>query len=154
MSGVSVSEFADRISQIMPVIIKEFARHQTSELYKGKITLPQFLILEFLHRESESKMTTLAHFMHVTTAASTGIVDRLVRDGYAVRIYEPKDRRIIKIRLTTKGSELVRRINQQRKQMIIKIFGKISEADRKNYLRILLHIKDALTKEEQGLNHE
>ena len=92
-------------------------------------------------------MTDLARFMGVSTAAMTGIVDRLVRDGYAVRTFYPHDRRIIKVKLTTRGGELLRKVNQQRRQMLIKIFGRISETDRREYLRILMQIKDILTKE-------
>lgn len=143
----SLFEFADRMNQVMPVIIQGFARRQADELYKGKITLPQFLILDFLSQQGESKMTNMAYFMHVTTAAMTGIVDRLVRDDYVVRVYDPEDRRIIKIKLTPRGNELVKKINEQRRRMIIKIFGSISEADRQDYLRILMQIKDILTQE-------
>ncbi len=153
MAPDSLPEFADKLSRIMPVMIKEFAQRQANELYKGKITLPQFLVLDFLQKEGESKMTVLARFMGVTTAAMTGNVERLVRDGYAVRAYDEKDRRIIRIKLTLKGTALVKKINQQRRQMIIKIFGKISQGEREEYLRILSRIRDMLTEEkkEKGL---
>jgi DNA-binding MarR family transcriptional regulator len=147
MSGISLSEFADKMGQAMPVIMKEFASRHSSELFNLKVTLPQLLVLNFLHISGETKMKDLACVMHVTTADMTGIVERLVRDGYVLRIYEPKDRRVIKIKLTPKGSELVKKISQQRRQMIIKIFGRISEPDRRDYLRILIQIKDILTKE-------
>ena len=147
MAELTLFEFADKMNQVMPVIIKEFARRQANELYKGKITLPQFLILDFLHRQDESKMSALAHFMGVTTAAMTGIVDRLVRDGFVVRENQTEDRRIIKIKLTSKGAELVKKVNTQRRQMIIKIFGRISEKDRQEYLRILMQIKEILSKD-------
>ncbi len=150
MLGLSLSEFARKMNEVMPVVTKEFTRHMANELSKGKITLPQFLILDFLHREGESKMTALAHFMNVTTAAMTGIVDRLVRDGYALRAYEAQDRRIIKIKLTSPGIDLVKKITQQRCQMVIKTFGKISQADRQEYLRILMQIKDILIRENKA----
>lgn len=149
MPILPLPEFADRLNEIMPVIIKEFARRQTNELYKGKITLPQILVMEFLIREGECKMKTLAHFMRVTTPAMTGIVERLVKYGYCVRAFDPQDRRIVKIRLTPKGAELVKKINFQRRRMMINIFGKISETDRRDYLRILLQIKEILTKEKE-----
>jgi len=149
MAVISLSEFADKITEIMPVIMKEFARRQANELFKIKITLPQFLILNFLHNSQESKMTELAKFMKVTTAAMTGIVDRLVRDKYVARQYDPKDRRIIKIKLTTKGDNLVNKASQQRRDMIISVFGKISEEERQDYLRILTHIYEILTTEQK-----
>jgi DNA-binding MarR family transcriptional regulator len=82
--------------------------------------------------------------MGVSTAAVTGLVDRLVKYAYIVRVFDPGDRRIIRIKLTAGGLSLVKKVNQQRRQMIISIFEKISEADRKDYLRILMQIKEIL----------
>jgi len=149
MTQISLSEFADKMSEIIPLISKDFLRQQSSEFYKVKVTLPQIIILNFLHTQGETKMSDMARTMEVTTAAMTGIVDRLVRESYVTRVYDPSDRRIIKIRLTSKGKILVERINQQRQQMIIKIFGKISAVERQDYLRILMHIRDILVREEE-----
>lgn len=145
MSTIPLAEFADRLSEIMPTVMQEFARRQTNELFKGKITLPQFLVLNFLSQQQESKMTEMANFVGVTTAAMTGIIERLVKYGYCLRVFVPDDRRIIKVRLSSRGADLVRKVNQQRRQMIIKIFGRISEAERREYLKILLRIKEILT---------
>ena len=147
MSVISLAQFADKMGQIMPVMMKEFARHMAGELQKGKVTLPQMMILHFLEVEREAKMKDLAHFTGVTMAAMTGIVDRLVKSGLCARVYDPQDRRIIKIKLTDRGNTLVKNINESKRQMIIKIFGKISGTDRSDYLRILLQIKEILLKE-------
>jgi DNA-binding MarR family transcriptional regulator len=85
--------------------------------------------------------------MKVTTAATTGIVDRLVRCGYVIRVFDPRDRRIVKIKITPKGLALIRKINHERRQMVIKTFGRLSEQDRQDYLRILSQIKNILTQE-------
>ncbi len=146
----SLLRFADRLNETLPIIIKEFSRRQINELYKGKITLPQFIILDFLKKEGEAKMTDLSHFMGVSTAAMTGFVGRLVRDRYVERINCLEDRRIIKIRLTHKGVGLVEKINSQRRQMIVNTFGKIPQAERENYLKTLLHIRDILTQEKRN----
>ena len=145
---VNISDFAQKMNQIMPEIMKGFMRRQNNEIYKGKITLPQLLILELLSRQGASKMTDLAKYMKVTTAASTGIVERLVRQGYVQRAYDRNDRRIVKIQLNAKGTELLKKIIHQRTQSVTKIFGQISEDDRAEYLRILMQVKDILDKEE------
>jgi DNA-binding MarR family transcriptional regulator len=148
MSGVSIADFAEKMNQVMPEIIKGFARTQDNDVYKGKITLPQLLILELLNRQGASKMTDLAKLMRVTTAASTGIVQRLVLLGYVQREYDQLDRRIIRIKLSAKGTEFLKKISQQRIQSVIRIFGQLSERDREDYLRILMQVKDVLDKEE------
>ena len=148
--SLPLGEFADKLNRIMPVIMIEFLRRNADELSKGKITPPQLLTLSFLNEKGESRMTDLARFMKVTTAAMTGVVDRLVRDAYALRVFDPKDRRIIKVRLTPKGAELIKRINRQKRNMIVNIFGKISDSERQDYLRILTRIQDVLTNEQEA----
>ena len=143
--SITITEFADKINDVVPVMIKEFSRRNVAELYKGKITLPQFLILGFLHNNGDSKMCGIAKFMSVTTAAMTGMVDRLEKYGYVKRGHDPKDRRIIKIILTQKGMDLIKKINDERRRMIIDVFGRVSEQDRSDYLRVLMKIKEILT---------
>ena len=152
MSVISLCDFADKMGEIMPVMMKEFTKCMATELHKGKVTLPQVMILHFLEVEQEAKMKDLARFMGVSMAAMTGIIERLVKSGYCVRIYDKEDRRIIKIKLTAKGNDLVKSINEGKRRMIIKIFGKISEIDRHDYLRILLQIKEILLKENYSLS--
>jgi DNA-binding MarR family transcriptional regulator len=143
MSRPSLSEFAEQLSQIMPEIARGFS-HRLGALNKNEITLQQFLILESLGRFGSLMMKELARFMRVTTAAMTGMVERLVREGYIVRESNPVDRRIIKVRLTSLGARLVNRINQEKRRSIMRIFAKISTEDRREYLRILLLIRAAL----------
>ncbi|MBU0710027.1 MAG: MarR family transcriptional regulator [Candidatus Omnitrophica bacterium] len=148
MGRLTILEFANELNEILPTIIKGFSNRQVNELYKGKITLPQFLVLQLLHKEGELKMSRLAQFVNVTTSAMTGLVERMVRDKYVVRVNDPKDRRVIRVKLTVKGSGLVKKINEQRRQMIVKTFGQVSENEREAYLKVLVRVKDILSREE------
>lgn len=145
-----LNDFADRLNTIIPVIMKEFAYRQKNELYKGKITLPQFIILGFLHQSGLANMTDLAKYMKVTTSAMTGIISRLVRAGYVQRKADSKDRRIIKVKLSSRGASLVLKVEEERRQMIIDVFGQISEHERQEYLNILGRIKNILTQPTQA----
>lgn len=151
MIQLTLVEFADKLNALMPQVIKEFARRQANELYKGKITLPQFLILNLLEKQGESKMTDIAYFMGITTAAATGIVNRLVKNGYAARNYDAKDRRIIRMKLTPLGNGLVKKVNRQRRKMIVNIFARISCEEREKYLEILTHIHNILAERHKGV---
>lgn len=145
MPELTLTEFAAKIDEVMPAVMKGFARKQTNALYKGKITLPQFFILSHLNRHGDSIMKDLASVMEVSTPAATGIVERLVRDRYVTRVFDPKDRRVIHIRLTQSGANLVKKMDTQRRQLTLEVFGKISQQERENYLSILMHIKDVLS---------
>jgi DNA-binding MarR family transcriptional regulator len=144
MTARTLSEFSERVNEMMPVITREFLRHQTSEFFRVRLTMPQFIVLDILHRRDESKMTDLANFMHVTTAAVTGVVDKLVKSGYVKRANDPKDRRIIRVSLTAKGDSVIEKILDHRKKIMMRIFSMISEDEREAYIRILEHIKNQL----------
>ncbi|MFA5093141.1 MAG: MarR family transcriptional regulator [Candidatus Omnitrophota bacterium] len=148
MTRISITDFTQKMNQIMPEIMKGFMRRQNNDVCQGKITFPQLMVLEQLSRQGASKMTDLAKFMRASTAAATGIVQRLVILGYVQREYDPADRRIVKINLTSKGAGILKKINHQRTESVTKIFGQISEEDRGEYLRILMQVKDILDKEE------
>lgn len=147
MSYLTLPDFADKLNEIMPILIRHFARMQPSELFKGKVTLPQVLILQHLSSEDAFRMTDIAKFMKVSTAAATGLIDRLVKSGYVVRVFEEDDRRIIKIQITPKGLALMKKLAYQRRNMVIEVFRNISEQDREDYLRILSRVKDSLSGE-------
>lgn len=151
MNAISLSEFADRLNQIIPIITKEFSRQEFGDILKTKVTIPQLLVLNFLDLQGETRMKDLAGFMKVTTPAMTGIVDRLVRDKYTIRVYDPKDGRVIRVKITNRGQELLKKAKEQKRQAIIKVFGKLPGSDRKEYLRIFTQIKDILVNENSNL---
>jgi len=150
MAQLSISEFADKINEITPQVVREISKKEENDLFTGKVTIQQMLILDYLNNIPQAKMTDLAIVMNVTTPAMTGIVNRLVKSGYVLRIFDENDRRIINIKVTTKGHELVRRIKEGKRKMIIRIFGKLAEKDRQDYLRVLLRISNILQKEKQS----
>lgn len=147
MVDLSLSQFADAVSEIMPVISHAYFRRQESELSRGKITVPQFVVLEFLHKSGECTMSDLAAAINVTTAAITGITDRLVRCGYVSRRHGRDDRRVVIAALTAKGSKTVSVLIEERKNMIEHMFGKLSQEERDSYLNILMKIKDIILSE-------
>ena len=146
MTGLTLNVFADKVSENLVSISKEFMRHRTGDFYKMKVTLPQLAILELLFRSNELNMSDMARFMNVTTAAMTGIVDRLVRDGYVIRTAVPNDRRVIKIKLTAKGNKIAKDVVEQRRHLITKIFGTLSHNEREEYLNLLTRIREGLNK--------
>jgi len=147
MLEVPLVEFADKMNEIMPEIMQGFARYHRHDSNKENVTLSQLLILNILHINGESKMKDLAAGMNVSTAAMTGIIQRLVKAGYCRRVYDADDRRIIRVRLSEKGTSALKKLNLERRQAILKIFGKLSEKDRFDYLRILMQIREVLSGE-------
>ena len=140
MTRNALMEFADKVLEIS----RGFMKYYAEGAHKVKFTLSQIAILDILSRDKESRMSDMARYMGITTAAMTGIIDRLVRDGYVARTSDADDRRVINIKLTGKGVSTVKSLLEQKKRMITKIFGVLSEKERNEYLEILTRIQDGL----------
>ena len=131
----------------MPEVIRGFMKRESNELSAGKITVPQMFILCYLYKEKSARMTDIARHLYVTTAAATGLVDRLVKLDLVAREYDASDRRIIKIVLSSKGSALFQKIWKQKVARVQEVFCKIPEQERVEYLRILRKIKETIEQE-------
>ena len=69
-------------------------------------TLPRFDVMAALSRfEDGLKMSQLSDVLRVSNGNVTGIVDRLSKDGFLVRVPVPGDRRASLVRLTKRGQE-------------------------------------------------
>lgn len=69
-------------------------------------TLPRFDVMSALSRYDKGlKMSALSGVLKVSNGNVTGIVDRLVQDGLAIRVPVAGDRRAHLARLTQKGSD-------------------------------------------------
>ncbi len=67
-------------------------------------TLPRFDVLSALARHPEGlKMSEISGLLRVSNGNVTGIVERLVEDGLALRVAVPGDRRAQRVRLTALG---------------------------------------------------
>ncbi|OGX23782.1 MAG: hypothetical protein A3J51_00730 [Omnitrophica WOR_2 bacterium RIFCSPHIGHO2_02_FULL_45_21] len=132
-----LTHFANEVSKLMPDILREFLRRQTREISQGNISLPQILILDALKERASMRMGELAEYLSVSMAATTGIANKLVKNGFVLRTGTPHDRRIVNISITPKGRKTVNEYNRARQKTIIEIFGSLSSSDRSKYLEIL-----------------
>jgi DNA-binding MarR family transcriptional regulator len=148
MDNRSLNEYAQSLIEIMPEVVRGLWKREINELTSGTITPPQIFILIYLNKMKELRMTDVARYLSVTTAAATGLVERLVKSGYVQRVYDPSDRRIIKVKLTPKGIGVVKKIIVNKVSRIKEVFGKLSASDREDYLRVLTRIKDFLEQEQ------
>lgn len=142
MADKPLIHFANEVSRLHPELMRQFLKRQTREIARGNISLPQTLVLDILKESGPMRMGSLAKYLSVSMAATTGIVDKLVKSGYVIRSSSKHDRRIVNISITLPGKKISEKYNQARLKAIIDIFGKLSISDRNKYLEILnkLHL--------------
>lgn len=93
-------------------------------------TLPRFDVMSALYREPDGMlMSDLSRFLLVSNGNVTGIVDRLVSDGYVVRAQREGDRRTSIVRLTPEGSRRFAEMAAAHQSWIAELLGDIGPAD-------------------------
>lgn len=119
------------------------SRHIESELRERlrvefASTLPRFDVMSALYRVGPGlKMSELSGVLKVSNGNVTGIVDRLVEDGFALREQVPGDRRAFRAILTAKGRSEFERQAAAHERWVNELLGDI-EPDRAMQLSSLL----------------
>jgi len=128
---------AERLADMFIVLQRSFVLNLSKDLIRGRLSFPQFLLLSFLAQEDAPiTMTEVSRRMQHTTAAATGLVDRLEKLALIRRQQGPKDRRKVFVVISTKGVELVQEIRQDMIQNILRLMGYLDESEQATWLRI------------------
>ena len=109
---------------------------------KFNITLPQFDVLAELERHKEAQtMTSLSRHLMVSNGNITGVVDRLVREGFVQRLGSASDRRIQYINLTNKGRRAFDRMAKANEEWIAELFSGLTHTEVKQLSEQLHYAK-------------
>ncbi len=125
-TGASVKADADRLADFVLFTQRSCILNLSTELNKGNVSFPQFFLLTYLSSEEYLTMSDIAKKMGHSTAAATGLVDRLEKLCYVERVHAADDRRKIMVRITTKGTELV---SKMRKEIATDLAGILAGMD-------------------------
>lgn len=101
-TGSAAPAVAALFLDVVPGAMKEL-RRMGRGFENSALTIPQFRILACLGCEWAATNKSLAESIGVSVAASSRMVDLLVKRGLVVRLQGTKDRREIELRLSPKG---------------------------------------------------
>ena len=79
-------------------------------------------------------MTDIARKMGHSTAAATGLVDRLEKLGYMERTHAIDDRRKVLVRITSRGLELVSRLRDELQNQVAAAMSETSSEDAASFM--------------------
>ena len=145
MKHHSLTDFSEEVASLIPRLMQGVFKRQTDCLGKGKITIPQYVCLDLIGTKGPVMMKEIASSLDISLPAATGLVDRLYITGFVKRVFEPSDRRIIRIILTGKGKKAVKEVKEKRKLVIKDVFSHLSESERQQYLKILKKVVNNLS---------
>ena len=107
------------------------------ELEKLALTPPQFYVLATIGYAGGLPFGEIGEKMMVTVSNLTGIVDRLEEKGLVARERDVHDRRVIRVRLTEKGSKLYKNTIPLFEKSISQFFSPLDKSQQKELSSLL-----------------
>ena len=106
-------------------------------------TLPRFDVMSALYRSTSGlKMNEISGVLKVSNGNITGIIDRLVKEGYVLRIAIEGDRRSNLVKLTKKGIRQFEEYADAHEAWINVILKNVTEKDSDVLIRLLDSISE------------
>ena len=128
---------AEKLADMFTVLQRRFVLNLSKELTRGNVSFPQYLLLGFLSQQPEPlTMSEVAQRMRHTTAAATGLVDRLERLGYAKRQTGQTDRRVVFVNITPKGLALVGCVREDMVSNLVRLMSHLEPEEQSAWVRI------------------
>ena len=131
-----------RLLSTVNMITQEIRQRLRAEF---AITLPQFDLLAQLDRERDGlRMGDLSKRMMVSNGNVTGVVSRLIEDGFVTRTVDREDRRSATVRLTRKGRESFLKMAAANERWMDDMFADLSHAQIEELMRLLSHVRRSI----------
>jgi DNA-binding MarR family transcriptional regulator len=109
-------------------LIESAARERLKSQFNA--TLPRFDVMAALYRQPDGMlMSEISRFLMVSNGNVTGIVDRLVSEGFVVRSQRNGDRRTSFISLTRKGRSVFAEMAAAHEKWVDELLGSVSARD-------------------------
>ncbi len=103
MDEIKLESIVQNFISIIPLFKKKLL-HDNCKFDKGNLNHSHFQILAVLKKEGQLPISEVGKKLFISTPNMTKLLNKLIDEGMIERIPGEKDRRIININLTEKGS--------------------------------------------------
>jgi DNA-binding MarR family transcriptional regulator len=111
------------------------------------ITPPQLDALLVLREYGELTMGELCGKMFLACSTATDLIDRMERNGLIERVRDTADRRVIRLRVLSKGSTVIDEVLLARRGYLAAILSELDVADKERLIQSLEQLNFLMTQE-------
>ncbi|NPU88911.1 MAG: MarR family transcriptional regulator [Fervidobacterium sp.] len=115
------------LEQLLRTICFKIRVHGREALKNYSITAAQFDLLQRVYFNGPQTMTKLGQSLGIAKSTTSGLVMRLVRDGFLNRRRDETDRRVFKVEITPLGEQVIKAVIEMRVKYIEEVIKQISE---------------------------
>lgn len=142
---MSQAELALQLMQIM----FRFNRSRRPPVSVPGLTPKEIYVLKIISSEDplepEIKVSDLSAKLNVSNPMVTQAVNSLEGAGLVERISDPHDRRVVRIKVTEKGEEVISKVSEQILADIQGLVSYLGETDARELVRLLNKASDYMT---------
>jgi DNA-binding MarR family transcriptional regulator len=97
----------------------------SERLVRQGISMMQLHVMHLLDHHGEMPMSRLAEMLDVSVSNGTGLIDRVEEHGFVERIRVPSDRRMVMVRLTPAGRQMLDEIETVREEVLRRVLDRL-----------------------------
>jgi len=109
------------------------------------VSKTELLAMLIVDRYGEVIMSQISDYINAPLSTTTGLVNRLVKNGYLQRERSDEDRRIVAIQLTDQGKSMMTEVKVTIGSYLERINAVLSAEERQDIFRIFMKIIEALS---------
>ena len=121
------------------------------QLIKVDLTSSQIKIMASFFHQSTFTMTEMSRLHGVSFSTMTSMVDRLIKGGLLERQRDDEDRRIVLVRLSTKGKKMVAYLMRARKQNLEKFLCELNEDEVREFVKSIENVARHMSRAKQNM---
>ncbi len=146
-----------QIAGLLPKIARNLQIAPLIDEVKPGLTTSQLIVLLILKDMNGVAIPVgkLSQELAISFPAVSGIIDRLHRDKLIERSHSRQDRRIVLVKLSDTGKDIVEKLLNTFENLIFNVLGKIPETDRQVITKAIVRVFNfsiALSKNDHGEN--
>ncbi|UOQ44992.1 MarR family transcriptional regulator [Halobacillus salinarum] len=111
-----------------------------------KFSKSEILTMLYLYKRKEITMREIVEYLNSPMSTATGIADRLVKNGFIHRCRSEHDRRIVILKLSEKGTGLVKEIMNMVSSYVNVVLDNLTEEEKQFLTQIVLKIISSVQK--------
>ena len=111
------------------VLMQRLSDSHAPEFLEIAITMPQAKLLYLLGAAGDLHMSDLVVRLGVSLSTVSGLVDRIVDQGFARRREDPTDRRQVVVGITTAGTAFIDRFRELNARQMRELLGLLDDED-------------------------
>ena len=138
-----IQDQAQRLYKVFAELVRSYQFRDRDSVCSQGLSISQCYALEALEMHGPLTMSELAGRLYLEISTVTRIVDHLVGQRLAVRVADPRDRRVCRVQIAPKGRTLTSRVRRALIEEYQRVLQEVPAESREAVIAAMSHMLQA-----------